>query len=37
VPSLVPPALAATSIYISGGVIAAILLVIVVFWVLRRG
>ena len=31
------PVLAATSIYLSGGVIAAILLILVVIWVLRRG
>jgi flagellar biogenesis protein FliO len=37
VPSFFSPALAATSIYISGGLIAAILLIFVVIWVLRRG
>ena len=32
-----PAPLLAASIYISGGVIAAILLILVVIWVLRRG
>jgi flagellar biogenesis protein FliO len=37
VPALVAPVVAATSIYISGGLIAAVLLIFVVIWVLRRG
>ena len=36
-PALASPLLAATSIYISGGLIAAVLLIFVVIWVLRRG
>ena len=35
--TLLAPVLAATYIYISSGVIAAVLLILVVIWVLRRG